>query len=355
MNESSPANRDPVPSSVGRGQSYQSTLLRQLQALVEDPVVEAMYRLVFPQLESITGTAQTAYEVYRALQLLARGEEGVTFRESPTLGKLMALDRFTWSWTTAVPGFGSIPWICLAIVLKRSKYYVWGLYCFIYPFAFLIATHIVKHVISSPHRSWLADAIELLVFVALWGIGVVNAQREWRRVERLMVEYNRVQHAANVQRHTGRIFARISSGELRSIDNRMARACAALFQPTNRVYLAPDIPAEKLAAAERRFLFLLPDEELLLLCDESLFGTCSEGFALTTRRVYWRNDGKRPVVAARSFAELESPVLERILLNHRVVIGKKEAINVTLNVHDVGIAFAEFLTIASREYHRYTS
>ena len=55
--------------------------------------------------------------------------------------------------------------------------------------------------------------------------------------------------------------------------------------------------------AGQNFLFPAKGERIFLLCDQSLFGTCREGFALTERALYW----KAPLQRARQvrYAELD--------------------------------------------------
>lgn len=48
------------------------------------------------------------------------------------------------------------------------------------------------------------------------------------------------------------------------------------------------MPVEKLKNAGRSFLFPEKDEKILLICDQSLFGSCKEGFALTEKAIYWK-------------------------------------------------------------------
>lgn len=48
------------------------------------------------------------------------------------------------------------------------------------------------------------------------------------------------------------------------------------------------MPVEKLKNAGRSFLFPEKSEKILLICDQSLFGSCKEGFALTEKAIYWK-------------------------------------------------------------------
>jgi hypothetical protein len=48
------------------------------------------------------------------------------------------------------------------------------------------------------------------------------------------------------------------------------------------------MPIEKVKNAGKFFLFPEKDEKILLICDQSVFGSCKEGFALTDKALYWK-------------------------------------------------------------------
>lgn len=48
------------------------------------------------------------------------------------------------------------------------------------------------------------------------------------------------------------------------------------------------MPIDKLKNAGKSFLFPEKQEKILLICDQSLFGSCKEGFALTEKALYWK-------------------------------------------------------------------
>lgn len=48
------------------------------------------------------------------------------------------------------------------------------------------------------------------------------------------------------------------------------------------------MPVEKLKNASQAFLFPAKTERIFLICDQSLFGSCREGFALTEKALYWK-------------------------------------------------------------------
>lgn len=48
------------------------------------------------------------------------------------------------------------------------------------------------------------------------------------------------------------------------------------------------MPLAKLQNAGRYYLFPSKDEKILLICDQTVFGSCKEGFALTEAALYWK-------------------------------------------------------------------
>lgn len=75
------------------------------------------------------------------------------------------------------------------------------------------------------------------------------------------------------------------------------------------------ISQEQLRNAARYFLFAEPKERIFLVCDLSLLGSCTEGFALSEQALYW----KAPLHTARRlyYTELENVQKEEdwLLLN----------------------------------------
>lgn len=79
----------------------------------------------------------------------------------------------------------------------------------------------------------------------------------------------------------------------------------ATFEKTNlfelvKDYLRPEeeeidyytdflkMPLQKLQNAGRYYLFPDKDEKILIICDQTVFGSCKEGFALTEAALYWK-------------------------------------------------------------------
>ncbi|MEL6922838.1 MAG: hypothetical protein AAFO94_02240 [Bacteroidota bacterium] len=48
------------------------------------------------------------------------------------------------------------------------------------------------------------------------------------------------------------------------------------------------MPVNKIKHASMSFLFPEKDEKILLICDQTVFGSCKEGFAMTDRALYWK-------------------------------------------------------------------
>ncbi len=49
------------------------------------------------------------------------------------------------------------------------------------------------------------------------------------------------------------------------------------------------MPATKLRNATQSFLFAAPEEKLFFICDQTVFGSCREGFAMTDQALYWKS------------------------------------------------------------------
>ena len=48
------------------------------------------------------------------------------------------------------------------------------------------------------------------------------------------------------------------------------------------------MPVAKIRNASQNFLFPSRDEPILVICDQTVFGSCREGFAFTTKALYWK-------------------------------------------------------------------
>src|SRR5262249_29670410 len=75
------------------------------------------------------------------------------------------------------------------------------------------------------------------------------------------------------------------------------------------VFLAPQIPAQKLDGARRTHeVHLSPDETIVLLYDDTIFGSGTEGFFCTHDALYWRYVFDHPRRIAWNELEPESVV-----------------------------------------------
>lgn len=48
------------------------------------------------------------------------------------------------------------------------------------------------------------------------------------------------------------------------------------------------MPPRKVRNASQSFLFAEPEERIFFICDQSILGSCKEGFAMTNQALYWR-------------------------------------------------------------------
>ncbi|GJM32560.1 MAG: hypothetical protein DHS20C18_15610 [Saprospiraceae bacterium] len=65
------------------------------------------------------------------------------------------------------------------------------------------------------------------------------------------------------------------------------------------------MPIDKLKNAGKAFLFPETQERILLICDQSIMGSCKEGFALTEKGIYWKAHlQKAKKVAYHNLAEV---------------------------------------------------
>ena len=58
------------------------------------------------------------------------------------------------------------------------------------------------------------------------------------------------------------------------------------------------MPVNKLRNAGQSFLFPQRNEKILLICDQSLLGSCKEGFAFTEKAIYWKAHLQKSAVVA---------------------------------------------------------
>lgn len=66
------------------------------------------------------------------------------------------------------------------------------------------------------------------------------------------------------------------------------------------------MPVDHLRNASKYFLFPEKSERIFFICDQSIFGGCTEGFAITERGLYW----KAPLAKAKRYLFLDEANLE---------------------------------------------
>jgi uncharacterized protein YegJ (DUF2314 family) len=68
-----------------------------------------------------------------------------------------------------------------------------------------------------------------------------------------------------------------------------------LFTPSKRIFIFPKIQPSISEGAKSTYLKLKPDELLIAIFDETIFArNAKDGFAFTTKRIYWRNLTEQP-------------------------------------------------------------
>lgn len=87
------------------------------------------------------------------------------------------------------------------------------------------------------------------------------------------------------------------------------------------------MPIEKLRNAGKMFLFPEKNERILLICDQSLLGSCKEGFALTEAAIYWKAYLQKPKVV--HFKNLDAIVRDKEWL---LINGSFFSVNPSFNV-----------------------
>lgn len=81
-----------------------------------------------------------------------------------------------------------------------------------------------------------------------------------------------------------------NADELNIVSFNLLRNYLAQFQDEaiDKVYLAPNIPIDKLANAFSNYAFLNRDEKVLAMVDMSIFGSGKEGIAFTEQGIWWK-------------------------------------------------------------------
>ena len=98
----------------------------------------------------------------------------------------------------------------------------------------------------------------------------------------------------------------------------------------DKIHLAPDIPAKKLANARKAYAQTTPDEEVLALVDITVFGGAKDGMVLTDRRLYCHELMQEP--ASFDLHDIADIRLDLGVLNHKVMINGVQALQVSLDM-----------------------
>jgi hypothetical protein len=66
------------------------------------------------------------------------------------------------------------------------------------------------------------------------------------------------------------------------------------FGKTTGTYIAGTIPDTKLENARKTYAPDIPAGDVLMVYDDTVFGSAKDGFLLTTSGIYWRNSFENP-------------------------------------------------------------
>ncbi len=75
------------------------------------------------------------------------------------------------------------------------------------------------------------------------------------------------------------------------------------------------MPLPKLQNAGRYYLFPAKQEKIILICDQTVFGSCKEGFAMTEAALYWKAHFKKAEKVAYKDLETIEKAEDHILIN----------------------------------------
>jgi hypothetical protein len=120
--------------------------------------------------------------------------------------------------------------------------------------------------------------------------GITDGRKVRRQVAEL-VDYFQVRHCADLnQTPWSEAVLKYQGFSLAEIDLfQMALDYLDFAHESETVYTDfLQMPMEKLRTAGQYFLFPEKKERILLICDQSIMGTCREGFALTEKALYWK-------------------------------------------------------------------
>jgi hypothetical protein len=106
------------------------------------------------------------------------------------------------------------------------------------------------------------------------------------------------------------------------------------FVPSGRVHIHPNVAPAVVLGACGNYLRVQVDELVIAVFDETLlYRNAADGFAFTTRRVYWKNQNEPPRV--RSYEDLRGLSQAGGLFSPAILLG--DGLMVKVNMAEVGV------------------
>ena len=119
------------------------------------------------------------------------------------------------------------------------------------------------------------------------------------------------------------------------------------FSPSDRLFFEPKIP-RRVREGASRYLRLQSDEKLIAIFDETLMGSAKDGFAFTTKRVYWKNGtGSNDV---QEYRNLTGPFSLGGIFNPVLRLGSDLEIEIHMTEAETRPALVSFLGKARSVY-----
>ncbi len=131
-----------------------------------------------------------------------------------------------------------------------------------------------------------------------------------------------------------------------NVGERVVNSFHQCFPRSDRLHVEPQIPDE-IRRGARHYFYLQPDENLIAIYDETVFGSGKNGFSLTTKRIYWKNLGEEGQI--REYASLVGPFFIESSPN-RIQVGPDLAISIFLMDEKIGEGCVDFLGKACLAY-----
>ncbi len=104
----------------------------------------------------------------------------------------------------------------------------------------------------------------------------------------------------------------------------------SLIVASDRIHIFPDISSTVLSGAKSTYLKQQLDELLIAIFDETvIMRHAKDGFAFTTKRIYWKNTGEEP--QSVEYSKLITTPRAGGLLNNKIELGAGTHIKVNIN------------------------